>query len=271
MPYLGAFIHPTAYTLTAVTSLNGSSVNGSCPQECVGSDEFILLCDCTNTTLNITGVLIDGVVPTIDIPQRRTTWARQLLTVRTGRQNYAIGFRFGRRIVLHVVELYVFHCPSWNIGADTINIYNALTFPSLIKQFNSAGNVTLTSNMENCESLTRVSIPLQTSINISNYFIEFTNSNGMQVHQVYVGEVRFSDQPTPNPEEMSITTYTHSIITSSTIFTANVPQPTTTQSNVIQPSTTEPTTTKPNTIIPQSNNMMIPEATDAISKYCNAA
>ena len=59
MTYLGAFIHPTAYTLTAVTSLNGSSVNGSCPQECVGSDEFIL-CDCTNTTLNIIGVLIDS-------------------------------------------------------------------------------------------------------------------------------------------------------------------------------------------------------------------
>ena len=267
MTCIGAFIHPTAYTLTAVTSLNGSPVNGSCPQECVGGDEFIL-CDCINTALNITGVLIDGVVPTIDITQRRTTWARQLLTVRTGSQRYVIGFRFGSRIIRCEVELYVFHCPSWNIGADTINIYNALTFPFFIKQFNSAGNVTLTSDMENCESLTRVSIPLQTAMNTSNYFIEFTNSNGMQVQQVYIGEVRFSDQPTPNPEEMNTTTYTHSITTSSIIFTANVPQPTTTQSNVIQPFTTEPT--KPNTIIPRPN-MMTPEATDTISKYCNAA
>ena len=252
MTYIGTFIHPTAYTLTDVTSINGSSVNGSCPQECVEGD----VCDCTNTALNITGVLIDGVVPTIDITQRRTTWARQLLAVRTGRQHYAIGFRFGSRIMLCAVELYVFHCPSWNIGTDTINIYYTLTFPSFIKLFNSAGNVTLTSDMENCESLTRVSIPLQVSINISNYFIEFTNSNGMLVHQVYVGEVRFSDQPTPNPEEMSTTTYTHSTTTSSTIFTANVPQPT---ENIIQPSTTEPTTTTP-----QSN--MTPEATNAISK-----
>ena len=202
MTYLGAFIHPTAYTLTFVISLNGSSVNGSCPQECVGGD----VCDCTNTTLNITGVLIDGVVPTIDITQRRTTWAGQLLTVKPNRLDYAIGFRFESRIMLCEVELYVFHCPSWNIGTDTINIYNALKFPNFIKQFNSAGNVTLTSNMENCESLTRVSIPLQTTVNTSNYFIEFTNSNGMAVQHVYIGEVRFSDQLIPNPEEINTTT-----------------------------------------------------------------
>ena len=205
MTYLGAFIHPTAYTLTAVTSMNGSPVNGNCPQECVEGD----VCDCTNTTLNITGVLIDGVVPTIDITQRRTTWARQLLTVRTGGQRYVIGFRFGSRIILRVVELYVFHCPSWSIGTDTINIYNVLTFPNFVKQFNSARNVTLTRDMENCESLTRVSIPLQTVTsmnNISNYFIEFTNSNGTLVQQLYIGEVRFSDQLIPNPEEINTTT-----------------------------------------------------------------
>ena len=164
------------------------------------------VCDCTNTSLNITGVLIDGVVPTIDITQRRTTWARQLLTVRAVSEHHVIGFRFGSRIIFCEVELYVFHCPSWNIGADTINIYNALTFPSFIKQFNSTRNVTLTSDMENCESLTRVSIPLQTAMNTSNYFIEFTNSNGMPVQQVYIGEVRFSDQPIPNPEEINTTT-----------------------------------------------------------------
>ena len=86
----------------------------------------------------------------------------------------------------------------------------------------------------------------------------------MPVRRVYIGEVRFSDQPIINPEQMNTTTYTHSITTSSTIFTANVPQPTTTQSNVIS------TTTKLNTIIPRPN-MMISEATDTISKYCNAA
>ena len=204
--YIGAFIHPTAYTLTAVTSLNGSSVNGSCPQECVGMIRDIRTCDCTTVPdQNTTGVLMDGVVPTINTANQNG-WAYQLFTAMARRNNYAISIRFGSSIMLRVVELYVFHCPLWNIGTDTINIYNALTFPIFIKQFNSTGNVTLTSDMENCESLTRVAIPLQTAMNTSNYFIEFTNSNGMQVQQLYIGEVKFSDQLIPNPEEINTTT-----------------------------------------------------------------
>ena len=109
MIYLGAFIHPTAYTLTAVTSLNGSPVNGSCPQECVGMVRDTRTCDCTTVPdQNTTGVLIDGMIPTIN-------------------------------------------------------------------QFNSVGNVSLTSDMENCESLTWVTISLQTAANTQSYYIQFTN------------------------------------------------------------------------------------------------
>ena len=256
MTCIGAFIHPTAYTLTAVTSLNGSSMNGSCPQECVGMVRDTRTCDCSTVPdQNTTGVLIDGVIPTINTT-KRSSWANQLFTAMARRDRYVISLRFGSSIMLRAVELYVFHCPSRNIGADTINIYNALTFPNFIGVFNSSGNVTLTSDMENCDSINRVFISLQTAMNTSNYFIEFTNSNGMQVQEVYIGEVRFSDQHTPNPEEMNTTTYTHSITTSSTIFTANILQP---SENIIQPSATEPTTTKS----PRSN--MTPEATNAIS------
>ena len=245
-----------------MTSLNGSSVNGNCPQECVGIIRDTIICNCNCTTVpdqNKTGVLIDGVIPTINTNQRG--WARQLLTVRTGGQRYIISFRFGSSVMLRVLELYVFHCPSWNIGTDTISIYNTVIFPSSIRVFNSAGNVTLTSDMENCDSIIRVYITLQMTLNTSNYFIEFTNSNGMPVQHIYIGEVRFSDQPTPNQEEMNTTTYTHSITTSSTIFTANVPQPT---EIIIQPSATEPTSTKSYMISPQSN--MTLEATNVISK-----
>ena len=236
-------------------------MNGSCPQECVGVFRDTRTCDCTTVPdQNTIGVLIDGVIPTINTT-KQSSWANQLFTAIARRNSYVISFRFGSSIMLHAVELHVFHCSSWSIGADTINIYNALTFPRFIKQFNSAGNVTLTSDMENCDSITRVYIPLQMTLNTSNCFIEFTNSNGLQIQQVYIGEVRFSDQLTPNPEEINMTTYTHSITTSSTIFTANVPQPTITQSNIIQPSTMKPTTTK---LVPRSN--MTLEATDAISK-----
>ena len=54
--------------------------------------------------------------------------------------------------------------------------------------------MTLTSDRQNCDSLTRVSIPLETR-STSIYFIEFHNPSGAVIQWVHVAEVRFSDQP----------------------------------------------------------------------------
>ena len=62
-----------------------------------------------------------------------------------------------------------------------------------LEELPSVGSVTLTSNMQNCENLTRVSIPLQTTLRVSSYFIEFTNPT--LIHWLHIAEVRFSDQP----------------------------------------------------------------------------
>ena len=144
---------------------------------------------------NITGVLIDGMIPTIDTSQTGN-WASQLFTVKASMTSYALGFRFQSHVALQEMELYVLYCPAWQIGATTINVYDSTTYPSFIKTVPSVGSVNLTSNMQNCESLTRVSIPLQTTLRVSSYFIEFTNPT--QVHWLHIAEVRFSDQPIPN-------------------------------------------------------------------------
>ena len=108
--------------------------------------------------------------------------------------SYALGFRFQSHVVaLQEVELYVLYCPAWQIGAMTVNVYDSESYPSFIRTAPSVGSVNLTSNMQNCESLTRVSIPLKTTLRISSYFIEFTNPT--QVHWLHIAEVRFSDQP----------------------------------------------------------------------------
>ena len=156
--------------------MNGSDATGGCPQACIETISTNTNCDCA-----INGVIIDGVVPTLDTSQRGT-WATQLLTVRGNTQNIRIGFEFQNTVMLCEVELYLFYCPSWNIGrspvgTNTINIYNALTFPIFINSFGgSVGSVALTSDMANCESLTRVSIPLLLARRTLFYFIEFTNS-----------------------------------------------------------------------------------------------
>ena len=208
--------------------MNGSNANGDCPTECVVMAAGISTCDCTDSTLTlgdeaiIASVLIDGVVPTIDISERNDdgdlVWAAPLLTVRAGTGSVTLGFRFQTRDVLCEVELYVFHCPAWGIGAEYIIIHNGATFPQLIPGiFPSRGAVILTSDMQDCTSLTRVSIPLQMANSTSSYFIEIYSFSGT-IEWVHIAEVRFSDQcdsatvattnpnTTPSMEELTATT-----------------------------------------------------------------
>ena len=199
----GAFLTPNAYTLSGVIAVNGSNANGDCPTECVVLQSGINTCDCTDSTLadeNITAsVLIDGVVPTIDTSERNSAdefvWAAPLFTVRASTRSVTLGFRFQTHVMLCEVELYVFHCPSWGIGAEDIAIYYGAAFPTFIPGiFPSRGRVILTSDMQNCTSLTRVSIPLQMATNTSSYFIEIVCVPETIIEWVQIAEARFSDQ-----------------------------------------------------------------------------
>ena len=182
--------------------MNGSNANGDCPTECVVLASGINTCDCTDSTLgdeSITfSVLIDGVVPTIDTSERNSAdefvWAAPLLTVRASTGSVTLGFRFQTRVELCEVELYAFHCPAWGIGADGITIHNGFSFPLFIPVIlPSIGRVFLTSDMQNCTSLTRVSIPLQIANSTSSYFIEINSVSGT-IEWVHIAEVSFSDQ-----------------------------------------------------------------------------
>ena len=182
---IGAFLTPITYTLSGVMAVNGSSANGGCPSPCVGVVSNITTCDCgTHSAIGreaITGVLIDG-IPTIDILMRGTagdvTWAAPLFTVRGSTDTVTLGFRFPASVVLHEVELYLFHCPAWGIGAERIVIHNGASLPQFIRLFNSIGSVTLIGDQRNCISLLRVSIPLQMAMSTTLHYIEFTNPSG---------------------------------------------------------------------------------------------
>ena len=209
--------------------MNGSNANGGCPTECVVMAAGISTrtCDCTDSTITLgdeaitASVLIDGVVPTIYTSERNDdgdlVWAAPLFTVNAG--SVTLGFRFQTRVVLCEVELYVFHCPAWGIGADDITIHNGATFPQFITGiFPSRGRVFLTSDMQNCTSLTRVSIPLQMATSTSSYFIEINRGT----EWVHIAEVRFNqcvsttmattDPNTTPPMEEITTTGKHSSI-----------------------------------------------------------
>ena len=193
---LGAFFRPTSFTLTELSSQNGSDAHGGCPQVCVMTSNMV--CDCTGQTTDLSGItLINDVVPTFasDVPG---AWASDLYTVRTSRISYALGFQFDSTMAfaLREVELYLFFCPSWGIPQQvvTISVYRSLLFPDFVPPTGlpPLGNVTLTSDQQNCNSLTRISITTQTDTAYTNYFITF--SVATTVGGIYIGEVKFSDE-----------------------------------------------------------------------------
>ena len=157
------------------------------------------VCDCTGQTTDLSGItLINDVVPTFesDVPG---AWASDLYTVLASQNSYALGFQFdiNMAFALREVELYLFFCPFWNIPRQriTISVYRSLLFPDFLPPTGlpQLGNVTLTSDQQNCASLTRVSITTRTDAAYTNYFIVFSTSTNLG--GVYIGEVKFSDEP----------------------------------------------------------------------------
>ena len=123
----GVYFQPIAYTFPdGLRSVNGSSSTGGCQPEmnCV---MMSVACDCPGST-PVSGVLIDGVIPSIDPTQQG--WARELLVVnRVGQDSFTIGFEFINEPFLRAVELAYFDCGIWGTGLTAVNIHSSPTFP----------------------------------------------------------------------------------------------------------------------------------------------
>ena len=127
---LGIYFQPIAYTLPdGLQSVNGSSSTGGCqPESCVMmpiSGTAINGCDCPGTPAS--GVLIDGVIPSIDTTQQG--WARELFIVnRNGQVSIMIGFRFSSEYYLRTIEIAIFHCPVFGIGITGVKVYSSFIY-----------------------------------------------------------------------------------------------------------------------------------------------
>ena len=198
---VGTLFQPIAYTLPdGLRSVNGSNITGGCQESCVMmpiSSTTINGCDCPGTT-PVSGVLIDGGIPSIDTTQRGT-WASGLFVVnRNGRDSFVIGFSFDSFFLLRELEVTYFDCPTWGAGVTTINVYSSFIFPSFVTA--ASTNIGVLSLVDgssfNCTSLRTISIPVQPTQSTSIYFIEFSIAGGSSVHPLnwlHLGEIRFSD------------------------------------------------------------------------------
>ena len=156
-------------------------------------------CDCPGATAPVSGVIIDGVIPSIDTAEQG--WASELFTVnRNGQdQSFTIGFQFSDFFHLRYVEIIFLNCQLWGIGLSAVNIYSSQVFPQLGVLNVSATNIGMLSLVDDvqqsCTSLRTISIPLPLTLSIQNYFIEFflVGSGQHPLSWLHIAEIRFSD------------------------------------------------------------------------------
>ena len=182
-----------------IESVNGSDVNTGCIIPLVDSGGVMV---CGSPCDSSTSYLLDGKSPAIDTSS--SDWASQLVTVR---KNDAIAglipfdhviltFGFDTAVSLTSIELDLFLCPEWNIGAPFISVYgdeNRDLDLRTIVSLTFLGNSYNQPSQSSCDSLSTVSIPLQDDATNSSYFtfhivLEITEDN---IEWVHVGEVRF--------------------------------------------------------------------------------
>ena len=153
-------------------------------------------CDCPGGITLVSGVLIDGVIPSIDTTQQG--WASELFTVnRNGRDSIMIGFQLLSEFYLRGIELTLFNCPIQGIGISGVQVYSSFVFPHFVS---TASTLLITHNSlprDNCQSLSTISILVQPPMSSYTYFVEFLFIGGSTVHQLNwlcLGEIRFSDE-----------------------------------------------------------------------------
>ena len=120
-----------------IVSVNGSDINMGCASPLVDRGG-VMVCD------NSESYLVDGCSPTINTST--SNWASQLVTLRGDVANDVINidhvvltFDFDTTVSPTSIELDLFLCPEWNIGAPGIFVYgyqnSTLVFNPVMGEF----------------------------------------------------------------------------------------------------------------------------------------
>ena len=146
---------------------------------------------------NSESYLVDGCSPVIDMST--SNWASQLVTLRKVSDHAQIKvdhvlltFVFNTAVSLTAIELDLFLCPEWSIGAPNISVL-ATNNSDLIFSFEFETLATdHTSSNSSCDSLSTVSIRLQGNSSYLTWYMLVRFPRPQEdIDWVYVGEVRF--------------------------------------------------------------------------------
>ena len=178
---------PVQVVPQGIQSVNGSSTDMGCTSALVDSGDVM--------TCNSQSYLVDGCSP--DIDTSISDWASQLVTVRrvegTADIPFAhvlLSFGFDTAVSLTGIEIDLFHCPDWGIGAPRIRVY-------LNDEYDSTFSTSLpflivvVPSESRCDSLSNFTIPETSDISYHVFHILITSLYHSNIEWVYVGEVTF--------------------------------------------------------------------------------
>ena len=179
-----------------IESVNGSNVNMGCATPVgtlIGTN--VSFCGSFGSGGGVISYLLDGNSPAIDTST--SDWAFQLVTVRKNDatlnipfDHVVLTFGFDTAVSLTSIELDLFLCPEWNIGAPFISVYgddsNLFYSPSSSDFIRS-----YTPDKTSCDSLSTVTLDNMEVLSYHQWHILVTFITQPDIEWVHVGEVRF--------------------------------------------------------------------------------
>ena len=188
-----------------IVSENGSNTTMGCASPLVNRSG-VMVCNSSES------YLVDGCSPAIDTST--SNWASQLVTLRGNDGDVFVEevllttFVFDTAVSLDRIELDMFHCPEWNIGASVIAVYIDEN-STLVYSDKSTLIITLavvdSGLSSSCDSLSPITITIGDIHRSSSYHTwHIIVEAYSDIEWVYVGEVRFLEEDsTPTPSMLS--------------------------------------------------------------------
>ena len=180
---------PVQVVPQGITSRNGSSTDMGCSSSIVERDG-VMVCDC-----NSQSYLVDGVSP--DINTSTSDWTSQLVTVRRNEgtadivlDHVLLTFGFDTAVSLTGIEMDLFHCPDWGIGAQRIRVYANEEY-NLAYMFGLSFLRFVEPSQSSCDSLTTVHLSGETVSSYRTIHIIVDLPLDPSIEWVHIGEVRF--------------------------------------------------------------------------------
>ena len=195
-----------------IESVNGSAADMGCTSPLVHSDGVMMCGGCSYLT--------DGVSPDIDTSS--SDWASQLVTLRRNDGSYnltyphvLLTFTFDTAVSVTGIEMDLFLCPDWNIGAPSVYVYLDSDYDLVYHsglQFVGPVNPSQSS----CDSLSTITFAggslLTEPYHTFHILVDLSQHESIQ--WVHVGEVRFIGvdahhclQPAPSSSTSSTSRY----------------------------------------------------------------